>query len=286
MSLEQKLKDAELAKAELADALKVKEEELEAERRRRRRRVRKDGNGVDEMLQDLAERQQQTLKSPLFVTLTYACTLDGSIAGDSVDEEQVIFSGEQAMIMTHRLRALHDCILVGVGTVLCDNPRLNVRYGIDGISPLPVIIDGSLRTPLDCKLVQRARAAGDCGLIIFTPMVEEWEHERQERLRALSLLPGVVVVEEQRRSAGKVSIRFVLDTLSARGLRSVMVEGGASIISQFWKEGCVDNFIITISSVMLSGVRPVLESGKDVTLTFQRVICLSGNNIIVYGSCS
>ncbi|MEZ4718129.1 MAG: GTP cyclohydrolase II [Caldilineaceae bacterium] len=100
------------------------------------------------MLQDLRTRlAQHTDPHRPFVTLSYAQSLDGSIAANRAPTR---LSGPAAMAMTHALRAAHDAILVGIGTVLADNPRLTVRL-VDGASPRPVVLDSKLRMPPDAN---------------------------------------------------------------------------------------------------------------------------------------
>src|SRR5262252_6368998 len=90
------------------------------------------------------------------VTLSYAQSLDGSIAG--CNGETIGISGGRALDFTHRLRAMHDAILVGVNTVVVDDPLLTVRR-VEGPSPRPIIVDSHLRTPLDSRLVGRRDTA-------------------------------------------------------------------------------------------------------------------------------
>ena len=85
------------------------------------------------------------------VTLTYAQSLDGSITTQR--GKPTAISGKESLLLTHQLRATHDAILVGIGTILADNPRLNVRLAV-GPHPQPVILDSQLRFPLDAKLLQ------------------------------------------------------------------------------------------------------------------------------------
>ena len=96
-----------------------------------------------------SKKTQHPQSSP-FTTLAYAQSVDGSLAG--IRGQALRLSGSESMTMTHHLRAFHDCILVGVGTVVSDDPSLTVRL-CQGISPLPVILDPSLRTPLTSKLL-------------------------------------------------------------------------------------------------------------------------------------
>jgi len=85
------------------------------------------------------------------ITLSYAQSLDGCIALHP--GKPLSFSGRQSLAFTHRLRAAHDAILVGIGTVLADNPRLTVRL-VTGKNPLPIILDSKLRLPIDSNVLQ------------------------------------------------------------------------------------------------------------------------------------
>eukprot|EP00962_Isochrysis_galbana_P002549 scaffold685_cov62-Isochrysis_galbana.AAC.1 len=89
-----------------------------------------------------------------FITASYAQGLDGSMCGPlGAQGPRLLLSGAAAMALTHRLRAAHGAILVGVGTILADDPKLNVRLA-PGPSPVPVVIDSTLRTPVDCQMLQ------------------------------------------------------------------------------------------------------------------------------------
>src|SRR5512143_3069618 len=88
------------------------------------------------------------------VTLTYAQSLDGSIAARS--GMPLPLSGTESMQYTHQLRAAHEAILVGIGTVLSDDPRLNVRLTA-GASPRPIILDSELRCPIDARCLEASR---------------------------------------------------------------------------------------------------------------------------------
>ncbi len=99
-------------------------------------------------LADVTEHRTQTGR-PL-VSLCYAQSLDGSLAARG--GKTLRLSGPESMALTHRLRAAHDAILVGIGTILADNPSLTVRYAA-GKNPQPVILDSSLRFPLNANLL-------------------------------------------------------------------------------------------------------------------------------------
>ncbi len=86
-----------------------------------------------------------------FITLTYAQSIDGCIA--QFEGETLQLSNPFALKLTHQVRALHDAILVGINTVLRDNPRLNVRL-VKGQSPQPIVVDSRLRFPLEANLLK------------------------------------------------------------------------------------------------------------------------------------
>lgn len=180
-----------------------------------------------------------------FVTLTYAQSLDGSIASE--DGSPLSISGEQALQFTHRLRALHDGILVGIGTVLADDPRLTVRH-TEGDHPVPIILDSTLRFPRDARLLDTAGP----DPIIFTGPDPDPEH-----CNALEN-QGAHVFELECAPEGGVCLEDVLDVLGGNGISSVMVEGGTSILTNFLRQQQVQRLILTISPMFVGGA-PALD---------------------------
>lgn len=178
------------------------------------------------------------------VTLSYAQSLDGSIAG-SVGQSLGI-SGEPALDFTHRLRAMHEAILVGVNTVLVDDPQLTVRR-VPGPNPRPIIVDSQLRTPVDCRLVKRREA----GTLIAT--TEGACAETAARLQDC----GAEVWFLPKTADGKVDLGALFARLGAQGIGSVMVEGGASIITSILGSDLADQLVVTVSPCLLGGVRAV-----------------------------
>lgn len=180
-----------------------------------------------------------------FVTVTYAQSLDGSIAGRN--REQLRLSGDEAMRLTHRLRASHDAILVGIGTVMTDDPRLTVREA-SGTDPQPVVLDTHFRTPETCRLLQNPA---------LRPWIMGGDPAAMDRAGALSAA-GAVATLVPATDDDRVDLPSVLRLLSTRGVESLMVEGGARVITSFVKARLVDQFIITIAPRMVGGL-PVLE---------------------------
>ena len=178
------------------------------------------------------------------VTLAYAQSLDGSIA--SVDGKPLALSSVEALTLTHAVRAAHDAILVGIGCVLADNPRLTVRL-IPGRSPQPVVVDSRLRCPLSANLLS---SNGTRPWIVTT---EKADKERQRLLERM----GVRVIRIKNPSGARIDLPTLLETLAGMGVSSIMVEGGAQIITSFLAERLVDQVVVTIAPLMVGGLRAV-----------------------------
>jgi riboflavin-specific deaminase-like protein len=178
-----------------------------------------------------------------FVTVSYAQSIDGSIA--SRRRRPLPISGPTAMRMTHGLRTLHDGILVGIETVLADDPRLTARQ-VAGPHPQPVVLDTHLRTPADCRLLQR----GDCRSWLVGA-----EDNPAERVAAMTRAGAEVLACRREEPNGRLDLRRTLGLLHARGLRRLMVEGGARVITSFIRAQLVDLFIITIAPKLVGGLQ-------------------------------
>lgn len=152
------------------------------------------------------------------VTLKLATSLDGRIALASGESKWI--TGEAAREQGHRLRARHDAILVGVGTVLADDPALTVRLpNHTGPQPLRVVLDSRLRTP------STAQVAQGNSLIISTA-----------ETRPIDQAEIVEVVDVE----GRANLHATLDILHARGVRSVLIEGGGEVAASFLRENLID----------------------------------------------
>lgn len=176
-----------------------------------------------------------------FVTLSYAQSIDGSI---TIQRGQpTALSGDASMKLTHQLRASHDAILVGIETVLADNPRLNVRL-VSGSDPQPVILDSRLRFPPDAKLMARQ------------PWIVTTEKADAARQAALEKA-GAAVWRLPATAQGLVSLPALMTKLAEAGTRSLMVEGGAQVITSFLASSFVDRVMVTVAPRYLGGLTAV-----------------------------
>ena len=167
------------------------------------------------------------------VTLKIATSLDGRI-GTSTGESQWI-TGPEARLQGHRLRASADAILVGVETVLADDPRLTARLpeGETGVDPLRVVLDSRQRTPPFARLAV-------AGTLILTT-------------RDPQPIGAAEVVQVAADAAGRCAVPAVLDLLHERGVKELMVEGGGRVAAAFVLAGVVDAIEWFRAPILLGG---------------------------------
>ncbi|WP_077621016.1 bifunctional diaminohydroxyphosphoribosylaminopyrimidine deaminase/5-amino-6-(5-phosphoribosylamino)uracil reductase RibD [Bacillus sinesaloumensis] len=175
-----------------------------------------------------------------YVTLKSATTLDGKIA--TVSGESKWITGEAARSDVHLYRSIHDAILVGVNTVLVDNPSLTTRLpNGTGKNPIRIILDSTLRTPLDSQVVNDGMAE---TWIVVTNKVGK------ERINSFLDKKGVRVLQLQESS---LSISSVLTLLAEEGISSVFVEGGAEVNGSFLKEKAINQVILYLAPKLIGG---------------------------------
>ena len=205
------------------------------------------------------------------VTLTYAQSLDGSLAVRR--GHPLALSGPESLKLTHRLRAAHDAILVGIGTVLADDPRLTVRLAV-GRHPQPIVLDSLLRIPLKSKLVVEPAHP---LWVATTPAAPAGR-------RMALLARGVRLIDLPAGPEGGVSLPDLLACLAKDGIDSLMVEGGARVIASFLSQRLANQALLTIAPCFVGGL-PVLSD--PVAESFPRLkdvqVELLGEDLIVWG---
>lgn len=208
------------------------------------------------------------------VTVKIAQTLDGRIATRTGQSQWITCESSRAL--AHELRATHDGVLVGIGTVLLDNPRLTVRM-VEGPDPLRVVIDTSLRTPLESHLI-----AEHPERTIFVAASDA----PSDRATAMRSLGARVVLAE--RGPNGLDLADALRRLHVLGIRSLMVEGGSGIITSLLRERLVDRVVVCIAPMVLgAGLDAVGDLGiQDLAnaLTFRETsIRQLGSDIVFDG---
>ena len=166
-----------------------------------------------------------------FVSAKFAMSLDGKIATRTGESRWI--TGEESRLHSHRLRHIHDAVLVGVNTVIVDDPELTTRMeGIAGRQPLRVVVDSQLRLRTSAKVV------GPNTLIATT---------RAGRMGAAE------VVKFPATADGHVALQPLLDELGKRGILSLLVEGGSTIHASFIAQGLVDKVYAYVAPRLIGG---------------------------------
>jgi 3,4-dihydroxy 2-butanone 4-phosphate synthase/GTP cyclohydrolase II len=182
-----------------------------------------------------------------YVLLKYAQTLDGRIATRSGDSKWI--SGEPERRVSHALRAACDAVLVGAGTVRQDDPQLTVRL-VPGASPMRVVLSSSLDVPPTAKVF-----SDETPTMIFT--TPGADGQRRAELRAAG-----VAVQDVAAGPGGVDLAAALADLHQAGVRSLMVEGGAGVITSMLASRLVDRLVVSVSPVIIgAGVEAVRDLG-------------------------
>jgi diaminohydroxyphosphoribosylaminopyrimidine deaminase/5-amino-6-(5-phosphoribosylamino)uracil reductase len=177
-----------------------------------------------------------TLNRP-WVTVKAAMSLDGDIALPGGESKWI--SGPLSRSKAHLLRSEHDAVLVGVGTILADDPELTVRL-VEGRSPLRVVLDTRLRTPA------KARVIGDGRCLVLGA-----ESAPLENVRALEQAGARVILLPSDEATGRLPVDRVLSTLASEGVSMLLVEGGSSVISAFIQARAVDEFSLFLAPTLL-----------------------------------
>ena len=165
---------------------------------------------------------KETLGRPL-VALKLATSKDGKIAEKEGKETRI--TGKQAREHSHHLRATHDAILVGIGTVLADDPDLTCRLpGLEEASPVRIILDTNLRLPMESRLVASAKE------VPVWVVTEETEIPPAYKEKGVEILPLNNIK----------NIKQVIEKITQKGITRLLVEGGAGINASFLESGLVD----------------------------------------------
>ncbi len=182
-----------------------------------------------------------------FVTVKFAETLDGRIATASGDSQWI--SSTSALKLAHQLRREHDAILVGIGTLLADDPRLTVRL-VNGRDPLRVVVDSRLRIPLGARVI--AGGAAHHTLIATTDLCDTARAGELEKAGAEVLrLPKAT-------GRSGVDLSKLLAELGRRKVASVLVEGGAGIMTSLLSAGKVDRLVVAIAPKIIGRGREAI----------------------------
>jgi len=177
-----------------------------------------------------------------FVTLKTAMSLDGKIATRTGSSRWI--TSEPARQMVHRMRGESDAVVTGIGTVIADNPRLDVRLeDFKGTQPVRVVIDGQGKIPEDALVVTSAQET-----LTIVATTELMSLDKSQRLSDAGA--EVVMIP---RINGRIDLNKLLRELGARDMCSVLLEAGSALATAFIQEGLVDKYAIFIAPKLIGG---------------------------------
>jgi diaminohydroxyphosphoribosylaminopyrimidine deaminase/5-amino-6-(5-phosphoribosylamino)uracil reductase len=191
-------------------------------------------------------------------------SIDGRIATPAGHSHYI--NGEAGLAHLHRLRALVDAVVIGVGTAIADDPLLTVRR-VEGPNPARVIVDPRNRLPPTA----RALAADGARRLVITT--------------AGTALPAGVEIVQVDADNGRIAPPAIVTALAARGLRRILVEGGADTLSRFLAAGCLDRLHILIAPIILGAGRssltlPPIERVDEALRAPMRLHALGGDVLL------
>lgn len=200
--------------------------------------------------------QKTSLSELPKVTLSFAMSLDGKIATKTGDSKYI--SGSESLAFVHGLRNQHDGILVGIQTVLIDDPSLTTRFGEqDKKDAERIILDSSLRIPLFAKILHLDSLA---NTHIFT-----LASSSKEKIQALENLNIKIYTAKEK--DGRLDLHDVLQQLKKANIHSVLVEGGSTVHASFITENVFDEIYATIAPIIIGGQEAKTPVGGEGFLT-------------------
>ncbi|MFA5118889.1 MAG: bifunctional diaminohydroxyphosphoribosylaminopyrimidine deaminase/5-amino-6-(5-phosphoribosylamino)uracil reductase RibD [Candidatus Omnitrophota bacterium] len=211
-----------------------------------------------------------------FVTVKAAQSLDGKIAAKTGDSKWI--TSDKSRVYSHRIRKNYDAIMVGVNTVLRDDPRLNAWFSKH--QPVKVIIDSQLSTPEDANIFL------DKSKVIIGTLSAKAGQEIENR----EILAQKAKILEVKEKTGQVNLKDLMKKLAKLEITNVLVEGGGTLIGSLFDEGLVDKVLFfispkiiggkdAISSVMGQGISRVDKAIKLKQVKYRRI----GEDILIEG---
>lgn len=212
----------------------------------------------------------------MYVILNAAMSIDGKISSRSNDSS---FSSKMDLVRVHKLRASVDGIVIGISTVLEDNPMLNVRYFSTGTkNPARIIIDSKARIPLNSRIIRSSKKIQT--IIATTHNASSKKIKELEKVGAQVLFSG----------KGKVNIKNLFQVLESLDFKKILVEGGGEINWSVLKLGLADELIVTISPVVIGGRdSKTLVEGEGIAnitngikMKLSKTVIQNKNEIVLY----
>ncbi|MCX7963110.1 MAG: bifunctional diaminohydroxyphosphoribosylaminopyrimidine deaminase/5-amino-6-(5-phosphoribosylamino)uracil reductase RibD [Candidatus Sumerlaea chitinivorans] len=207
-----------------------------------------------------------------FIISKWAMTLDGKIATETGHSRWI--TNEMSRAYAHELRAQVDAVMVGVGTVLMDNPLLTVRLeGYSGRQPLRIIVDGNLRIPSRAKCLTKA-SPGSVIICTSSASSREKRHELEKAGHRVLVFPG----------RGLLDFHEVMAEFHKLGIQSILCEGGSSLTGALFEAQLVDKVVAFVAPKIVGGKNAKIPIAGWGVLHMDRALSLSDVSIRSFGS--
>src|SRR3974390_2936959 len=185
----------------------------------------------------VCDRPRTGCVDDLVIVAQIGQSLDGRIATSSGHSKYI--NGPAGLAHLHRLRSLVAAVVVGVGTALADDPQLTVRR-VEGPNPVRVVVDPNGRLPANARMLVR----DGVRRLIITAM-----NARKSAVNGVEIVPLPL-------TDGRIAPAAILAELAKRGMRRILIEGGADTVSRFFSAGCLDRLHVIIAPIILGNGRP------------------------------
>ena len=185
-----------------------------------------------------------------FITVKVAESLDGKIATRSGDSKWI--TSDKSLSYSHRIRKEYDAIMVGVNTILRDNPKLNAWFSKK--NPIKIVIDSQLSTPQDANIFSE-----NSQVIIVT-----LSHSPGQETENRKILEKKAKILEVKEKSGEINLRDAVKKLSRMEITNILVEGGGTLIGSLFDEGLVDKILFFVAPKIIGGknaISPVMGQG-------------------------
>ena len=209
--------------------------------------------------------------------MKWAQSIDGKLAWPEKANRPWI-TGESARRNVHKLRSTCGAILVGVGTVLADDPLLTVRLHQSSWQPRRIVLDSQLRIPLESKLVQ---TASNAPTEIYT--LQQNLHRQSEKVKRLDEMGCQVIPVGD--SNGHCELSDVLNDLGKKGVTDLLVEAGPTVLRAFWDQALTDKLMAYIAPVIIGQANnvPEINFNKELSRLNDIQIQKFDNDILIEG---
>jgi diaminohydroxyphosphoribosylaminopyrimidine deaminase/5-amino-6-(5-phosphoribosylamino)uracil reductase len=221
----------------------------------------------DELRLNEAWRHWMQTGTP-FVSLKLAASLDGKIATRTGESKWI--TSDLSRSYAHRMRQYYDAVMVGVNTVLRDNPKLDCWFSEK--HPVKVVVDSKLSTPDGANLFGKGKT-----VLVTLPVLQGQETENRKKLGEKA------VILEVKGKNGQVNLKDMLKKLARMEITNVLVEGGGTLVGSLFDEGLVDKVMFFISPKIIGGTQSISSVMGSGISRMDKVIKLSPPKLRRFG---